>query len=218
MYLLYFEFFAGYRASYIPSSWVNDGVCDCCDASDEYASYAQCVDNCHDLGREAWLKAQRIVELAKEGNKIRLQLIAQGKQLKTENLAKLAKLRTDYDEAELTKKERENEKVKIEELEAVALEKYKPPPQPEPQANTEDEKADSVAEAEEYFKLLDSDKSGTITVAELQTRVTFDKDHNGEVSREEALYFLNNQEELTQQEFVNFAWTNVKPFLMLEKG
>ena len=197
---------------YIPSSWVNDGVCDCCDASDEYASDIQCVDNCHDLGREAWLRAQQAAELAKEGNKIRLEYIAQGKQLKTENQAKLSKLRTDHEEAELIKKEREQIKKIAEERETAAMEKYKPVEQKEGEVEEEE------FEAEEYFRMLDSDTSGTISIAELQSRATFDKDHNGEVSREEALYFLNNNEELTMQEFIDTAWSNVKPFVMLEKG
>ncbi|XP_058800892.1 glucosidase 2 subunit beta [Phymastichus coffea] len=204
----------GYQATYIPSSWVNDGICDCCDASDEYSSDVQCIDNCHELGQEAWLEAQRAAELAKEGNKIRLEYIQKGKQLKTENQAKLAEYRTSYEEAELTKKEKEIVKTRAEEREAAALEKYKPPPSPE----HEEEKDISDNEVKEYFLMLDSDSSGTVTIAELQTRVTFDKDRNGEVSREEALFFLNNQEELTMQEFIDSAWTNIKPFLMLEKG
>lgn len=212
--------FSGHQATYIPSSRVNDGVCDCCDASDEYSSDVQCADNCHELGREAWLEAQRVAELAKKGNKIRLDYVQRGKQLKTENQAKLTKLRTDFEEAQLSKKEREVIKTRAEERETAALEKYKPPPQTEQQTDDtqEEEKEISEYEAEEYFKMLDSDSSGTITITELQTRVTFDKDRNGEVSREEALYFLSNQEELTMQEFIDSAWANVKPFLMLEKG
>ncbi|XP_008208849.1 glucosidase 2 subunit beta [Nasonia vitripennis] len=211
---------SGHQAVYISSSRVNDGVCDCCDASDEYSSDVQCVDNCHELGREAWLEAQRVAELAKKGNKIRLEYVQRGKQLKTENQAKLTKLRTDFEEAQMSKKEREVIKTRAEERETAALEKYKPPPQPEQQTDDtqEEEKEISEYEAEEYFKMLDSDSSGTITIAELQTRVTFDKDRNGEVSREEALFFLSNQEELTMQEFIDSAWANVKPFLMLEKG
>lgn len=195
---------------YIPSSWVNDGVCDCCDTSDEYASDIQCIDNCHELGREAWLKAQEAAELAKEGNKIRLEYIVQGKQLKSENQVKLVKLRADLEEAEMTKKEKEQIKKIAEEREAAAMEKYKPAPA--------EQKEEEEFEAEEYFKILDSDSSGTVSVAELQSRATFDKDRNGEVSKEEALYFLNNFEEITMQEFINSAWSNIKPFVMLEKG
>ncbi|XP_014235343.1 glucosidase 2 subunit beta isoform X1 [Trichogramma pretiosum] len=207
----------GHQSVYIPSSWVNDGVCDCCDASDEYSSDMKCLDNCHELGREAWIKAQEAIELAKEGNKIRQEYITRGKQLKIENQSQLTKLQTDREEAELSKQELEQVKKQAEEREAAALEKYNPPPHEE-QPALEQKEDEEEFEAEDYFKMLDSDSSGTISIAELQTRATFDKNHDGEVSREEALYFLNNFEELTMQEFVNTAWANVKPFLMLEKG
>ena len=214
----YLLFLLGHQPQYIPSSWVNDGVCDCCDASDEYLSDVQCVDNCRELGREAWLEAQRVADLAKEGNKIRQEYITRGKQLKTENQARLTKLRTDYEEAQMSKKEKEVIKNKAEERENIALEKYKPAP-PQQAADTEGkEKGMSGYEAEEYFKILDSDGSGTVTITELQTRVTFDKDRNGEVSRDEALFFLINREEITMQEFIDSSWSVIKPFLMLEKG
>ena len=71
----------GYKSAYIPSSWVNDGVCDCCDASDEYASDKECVDICHELDREARFAAQRAADLAREGNKIRLEMVAKGKKI-----------------------------------------------------------------------------------------------------------------------------------------
>ena len=109
-------------------------------------------------------------------------------------------------------------KKQAEERESVALEKYKPAEPEQPVTENEEELEEQLNEAEDYFKLLDSDSSGTVTIAELQTRVTFDKDRNGVVSEEEALSFLNNQEELTMQQFVDSAWANIKPFLMLEKG
>ena len=46
----------GHQPQYIPPSWVNDGVCDCCDASEDYPSDVECVDKYHKLGREAWLE------------------------------------------------------------------------------------------------------------------------------------------------------------------
>ncbi|XP_024884606.1 glucosidase 2 subunit beta [Temnothorax curvispinosus] len=213
----------GHKPAYIPSSWVNDGVCDCCDTSDEYASRVACVDNCSELGREARLEQQKAEQLAREGNKLRLELVARGKTLRTEHQSRLAKLRTDYTEAELIKKEKEILKKQAEELESLALEKYKPAETEQPTAEEtigeEDEDEDSsVSEAEDYFKILDSDSSGTVTTAELQTRVTFDKNRDGAVSEEEALYFLGDKKEVSLQEFVDNAWANIKPFLMLEQG
>ncbi|KAL6259018.1 hypothetical protein P5V15_008940 [Pogonomyrmex californicus] len=218
----------GHQPVYIPSSWVNDGVCDCCDTSDEYASRVECVNNCNELGREARLEQQKAEQLAREGNKLRLELVTRGKTIKTEHQSRLAKLRTDYTEAELIKREKEMLKKQAEELESVALEKYKPTETEQPSTTEEGveeggeeaigEEDSKVSEAEDYFKMLDSDSSGTVTIIELQTRATFDKDRNGVVSEEEALYFLGNKKEVTLQEFVDIAWANIKPFFMLEQG
>lgn len=213
---------AGHKPAYIPSSWVNDGVCDCCDTSDEYASRARCVNNCNELGREARLEQQKAEQLARDGNKLRLELVTRGKTIKAEHQSRLVKLRADYAETELMKKEKEILKTQAEERESLALEKYKPV-EPEQQPATEERPGEeeeelNVSEAEDYFKILDSDSSGTITVAELQTRATFDKNRDGAVSEEEALYFLNDKKEVTPQEFVDTAWANIKPFLMLEQG
>ncbi|MGH0147150.1 UNVERIFIED_CONTAM: hypothetical protein FKN15_010247, partial [Acipenser sinensis] len=37
---------AGYRPVNVPSSRVNDGICDCCDATDEYTSGTVCANTC----------------------------------------------------------------------------------------------------------------------------------------------------------------------------
>ncbi|XP_043289156.1 glucosidase 2 subunit beta [Venturia canescens] len=201
----------GHISRYLPSSRVNDGVCDCCDASDEWASDAQCLQNCHELGKEARKELEKAAELLKEGSKIRLEMIAIGKRLKTENQANLVKLRHDMEEAVLIRKEKEVTKTLAEERENAALEKYKPV---EPQVPAEQ----PGIEATDYFKMLDSDESGIVTLAEITTRVTFDKDGDGEVTEEEALFFLNNKKEISMEDFVNLAWPLIKPFVMREQG
>ncbi|XP_014605404.1 PREDICTED: glucosidase 2 subunit beta [Polistes canadensis] len=209
----------GHKPIYIPSTWVNDNICDCCDGSDEYTSTKQCVNNCHDLGREARLEAQKAEELQKEGNKIRLEMVAKGKQIKSDTQTHFMKLWVDYEEATKIKKEKEILKTQAEERESVALMKYKvdKPEQVAPKETTEEEEI-RQSEAEDYFKILDSDGSNTVTIAELQTRATFDKDRDGAVSQEEAMFFLNNQKEVSLQEFIETAWGNIKPFVMLEQG
>lgn len=209
---------AGHKPAYIPSSWVNDGVCDCCDTSDEYASKADCVNNCSELGREARLEQQKAEQLVREGNKLRHELITKGKSIKAEHQSRLAKLRTDYEEAQLTKKEKELLKTRVEERESLALEKYKPPEPEQAPAQETGEEEEELTEIEDYFKILDSDASGTVTIEELQTRATFDKNRDGAVSEEEALYFLGEKKEVTLQEFTDTPWANIKPFLMLEQG
>lgn len=208
----------GFKPRYIASTWVNDGVCDCCDGTDEYSSGKECPNICNELDRKARLEQKKTEELMWEGSKIRTKLVAKGKQLRNDYQARLVKLRALYEEAELVQKEKELLKTQAEERETVALEKYKPvePEQPGIEEGYEEELLES--EAEDYFKLLDSDSSGIVTVMELRTRVTFDKDRDGVVTEEEALYFLNNQKEVNLQEFVDSVWTNIKPFLMLEQG
>ncbi|CAK9804861.1 Glucosidase 2 subunit beta [Anthophora quadrimaculata] len=210
---------SGHKPRYIPSTWINDGVCDCCDASDEYSSGKECPNNCNELGKEARLEQQKAEELIREGNKIRVEMIAKGKQLKADYQARLVKLRAEYEEAQLVKKEKELLKTQAEERESIALEKYKPAEPEQPAAEEGDEEEElQESDAEDYFKLLDSDNSGTITIAELQTRVTFDRDRDGAVTEEEAMYFLSNKKEINLQEFIDEAWSNMKPFLLLEQG
>jgi len=39
----------GYRGEYVFSSWVNDGICDCCDGSDEWNNKnVQCKNTCRE--------------------------------------------------------------------------------------------------------------------------------------------------------------------------
>lgn len=201
---------------YILSSWVNDGVCDCCDASDEWSSEVRCVDNCHELGREAYLEAQRLAELVKQGNSIRLDMISRGKQLKGEHEKKLQSLKGVQEEVELNKKEREELKKQAEEKESIALEKYKPAPE---DLEKEAEKNDSTEdEAENYFHMLDTDDNKLVTIQEIQARSTFDKNRDGEVSEEEAKFFLGGQNDLSIQEFIDIAWNYIKRWDRMERG
>lgn len=49
----------GHEPIVVPSSRVNDGICDCCDAADEYQSGANCVNTCKELGSAAQEEAQK---------------------------------------------------------------------------------------------------------------------------------------------------------------
>lgn len=206
---------AGHLPLNIPSSRVNDGICDCCDGTDEYASSVGCDNTCLEDGRSARAAALKLAELTKQGNELRLQLIRQGKQLKTDKKSRLEQLQKDREEASKIKQEKESLKTAAEDLEKAALEKYR-------QAAEEERAKQSSAvqeeqEAFEQFQRLDSDHDGFIRVSDLQSRQTFDKDRNGEVSEEEAMYFLEN-DELDWSTFYSQAWPRMKPFILMEKG
>ncbi|RXG69264.1 hypothetical protein Avbf_04053 [Armadillidium vulgare] len=68
----------GVPLSNISSTFVNDGVCDCCDTSDEYASSADCIDNCYLMGEVAREEARRMAEVQYEGYNIRKKMAEEG--------------------------------------------------------------------------------------------------------------------------------------------
>lgn len=68
------------------------------------------------------------------------------------------------------------------------------------------------------FIMLDSNGDGKLTVDELKTRQTFDKNKDGEVSEEEALFFLNMEHEMSKEDFLATGWMLAKPFFLMEQG
>jgi protein kinase C substrate 80K-H len=48
-----------YVVTSLHSSRINDGVCDCCDGSDEFQSHVKCADNCDEMGKAYILEAQK---------------------------------------------------------------------------------------------------------------------------------------------------------------
>lgn len=186
-------------------------------------------------------EAEKNAKLYKEGNKIREELSEKAKLVKVEYQEKLSKLRGDLEEADRIKKEKELIKVEIEHREKSALEKYEPPKKEEKseekhmlerpggpgfdemfgKSNDDDEDKDldpETREAKGYFTMLDTDDNGIVTAVELQGNPMFDKNHDGEVSNDEAKYWLENREEVNLAEFINIAWRYIKPITMKEAG
>lgn len=204
---------AGHQPHYIPSSWVNDGVCDCCDASDEYdyPSDSKCQNTCHILAKEAKLVQQKAEQQARDGNKLRLELVAKGKAIKAEYRAQLTKVRANYEEAELTKKEKEVLKTQAEERERLALEKYKPA---EPAEQAVEEDSSSAAEIrmllidpelEKCFRILDENGDGTLTLHEAEQRILSGKDMPPSVVVQDSKHILFGQLSGTWDEFLSMA-------------
>lgn len=210
---------AGFRTKNIPSSQVNDGICDCCDASDEYGIQdSKCVNTCLELGREERQLKKSREELAKRGVTLKAELSAKGKALREERDAKLGELQNRRNEADAIREEKLNIKKQAEDIEAEALQVYKEIQENEKQERTKQQESENANEAQQTFERFDSNKDGFIEIAELQSRASFDKDRNGEVSEEEARFFLDEKDRVNQNDFVTICWARIKPYLMIDAG
>lgn len=209
---------AGHRPKNIPSSRVNDGICDCCDASDEYDSGAGCINNCNELGREERQREKTRQELVKKGSGLKVELSNRGKVLKAERAGRLAELEQRKAEVERIKQEKEEIKKEAEDIENQALQIYRDAKDKEKEQQRQEESEKTKAEAQETFIKFDSNQDGIIEINEIRTRITFDKDRNGEVSIEEAKFFLDDKDQVDWDQFLNFAWPRIKPFMMLDSG
>lgn len=207
---------AGHRPLNIPSNRVNDGICDCCDGNDEYASETSCQNNCIELGRSAREAAQRKAELIKAGKQIRAEMGQKGVQLKQEKQIKLTDLKKNREEAEKLKVEKEALKKEIEDLENKALEYYRKLEDEAKRKKEEEEAAAQRAEAIEIFNKFDSNQDGWLEISEVKVRTSFDRDGNGEVSDEEAKFYLNFQESVDLDTFINQCWKTLRPVVFRE--
>lgn len=141
-----------------------------------------------------------------------------GKKQKEEQKIRLSELERAKQQAEQLKDEKDKLKADAEALESAALEVYKQAEDEDKKHREELEAEANRVEAEETFRKFDSNSNGKIELIELQTRIAFDKDRNGVVEIEEALYFLDEHEELDLESFITIAWPKIKPFLMLDSG
>merc|ERR1719385_348093 len=113
---------------------------------------------------------------------------------------------TQLEEKKLRLQEKETKKS---ELEAVKEEE---------QRRVEEEKAArTAAEAESYFRDLDTDQNGEVSLAELQARPGLDTNKDGEVTEEEAKFFLGDKESFSLETFKEGAFALMKPYLDLEQ-
>lgn len=209
---------AGHRPQNIPSSRVNDHICDCCDGSDEYATDVKCVNNCSELGREEKHRQKARSELLKQGNQVRAELSLRGKAMKDEQRVRLEELKKSIATAEALKVERETIKKEAEALETAALDVYRDAQEKELAEKQELEAQENRKEAQITFTKYDSNADGLIEISEIQARVAFDQNRDGEVTIEEAKYFLDEHDQIDLETFITLAWPRIKPYLMLDSG
>ncbi|XP_050297278.1 glucosidase 2 subunit beta isoform X2 [Anthonomus grandis grandis] len=207
---------AEYRPENIPSYRVNDGVCDCCDGTDEYSGVITCVDNCLEVGRAAREEAARIAELYKAGKQLRADLAQEGQKLKNEKQQRLNELKKTKEEADKVKAEREELKKLAEAAESKALEYYNQLEEEQNAKRAELEAAQDKEQAVQFFKRLDTNGDSYLTLEEVLARKCFDKNRDGQVTEDEAKYFLNSEEQLDLEGYLEKAWPQMKPYRVLD--
>ncbi|XP_065333616.1 glucosidase 2 subunit beta [Cloeon dipterum] len=214
---------AGHQPMDLPSSRVNDGICDCCDATDEFDGQEKlggghCTNTCQEMGRAARELAQRLAEMQKRGAEVRKEMARKAAELKAGKSSRLGQLRKDQEEAEALKAEKEAIKKQAEELETAALAVYREAEELEKERRAQLSKEENEKEAKSMFELFDADKDGRISIPELMTKQEFDQNRDGQVTNEEARFFLNQNEEVGEEAFITECWPRMKPFYMMSTG
>ncbi|XP_072104269.1 glucosidase 2 subunit beta isoform X2 [Mobula birostris] len=198
---------AGHRPRYIPSSRVNDGICDCCDTSDEYNSGASCMNTCKEQGRKEREALQKMAEIAKEGFKLKQQLIEDAKKSREDKQQKLAVLQKEKISWETQVEALKAVKETAEKPEQEAKERHKKAWE-EVQAARKLEKNKAVAA--EIFKELDDNEDGFVTVNEIQTHPELDSDGDGVVSEQEAEVLLGGVGQVDVTSFQETVWAGIQ--------
>ena len=145
-------------------------------------------------------------------------MVEEAKRIREEKVAELASKEAVLTQQQETKELKEQEKEAAEGPEKEALEFYRKVEEEERRKKEESEAAARDAEAGEYFAILDTDADGLVTLEELRARSGLDTNKDGEVSEDEAKFFLSDQEHFTLDSFKTTGFVLLKPYLDLEMG
>ncbi|KAH3766009.1 glucosidase 2 subunit beta [Pelomyxa schiedti] len=99
----------GYIPISIPSSFVNDGICDCCDGSDEYAGKVKCKNACTELGAAERIAAKAQLDAAIQG-------LEERKSLSTSGTASYSEMKVQADAVRVQLNEAKEEVARLEKI------------------------------------------------------------------------------------------------------
>lgn len=186
---------------------MNDGVCDCCDGSDEYEGKIECVNNCKELGKKMREEQDEKRRLQEEGFKKREGFIAEANNMMEGKKLKIQELEKEKTELQDKLKELEAKKAEAEGPEKEAKDKHEQAWKEQKEVR---DKERSAIKAREAFDELDLNKDGFVDVLEIIPHMEFDIDSNGVVSEEEAKEHLEDNEKVDFDEFSSRIWGNIQ--------
>ncbi|XP_055370592.1 glucosidase 2 subunit beta-like isoform X2 [Betta splendens] len=187
----------GFRPHYIPSSRVNDGICDCCDASDEYNSHAHCQNTCWNLGQKERAYVEVQMRTLDEGLRLKQQLIEEGVLLWREKQAQLRELQQVAEDLQIKLEEHRRRKHEADQLKEQTLKAL---------AAGDSGLGRWNRTVSSVFQLLDSNGDGSITVDEVQAKVSFVHDEEQILSEEEAAALLGGGQRMDLIKFQHTLW------------
>ncbi|CAH2040596.1 unnamed protein product, partial [Iphiclides podalirius] len=170
------------------------------------------------MGREARAEAQRLADLHKAGNHLRIDLIEKGNKKRNEMAEQLSQLEEDKVEALKIKSEKEALKNELEAKENEVLQVYRDAEEKDRQRKAEEERVALAKEAMEYFSMYDTNNDNILTIDEVKFVNVFDRNNDGEVDQEEAQYFLGGNESADKDTFITTTWPLLKPLIMSKEG
>jgi len=163
----------GHKAIYLQSSRVNDGICDCCDGSDEYDSPVACFNQCEQQGKEEQVRLQQEQIEQNAGFEVRKGYIQTGADKKREKKAR----------SETLDQLLEERRTKLEELKAIKEAAEAPEKEAKEKHDNAWNEQEAARKAEEEkqemiqaFGVLDLDKNGWISFAELMAHPNLNTD------------------------------------------
>merc|ERR1719318_1335775 len=165
------------------------------------------------MGRAAREAFEAETRVALEGFKIKQSMANEAKLILDEKMVKVQDQEKKKQELETLKEEKQKLKEDAEAPEKAALDYYKRIEEEEKKRQEEEEAA-----AAEYFSILDTDMDGVVTMSELQARPGLDTNKDGEVSEDEAKFFLSDKESFDIESFKDSGFALLKPYLELEKA
>ena len=176
-----------------------------------------CPNTCMELGRAAREAEEARLQVIQEGLNKRQGMVDQARAFLEEKRVKLQEKEMLKIELEKMKDEKQRLKEEAEVPEKEALDYYKKIEEEEKQRQEEEKTAKEAAEASEYFSMLDTDNDGAVSVSELMMRPGLDTNKDGQVTEEEAKFFLGDKDGFDMDSFRDGGFALIKPYLDLEK-